>query len=396
MTPNKKYKQAKITGTLVTILSIVVGGVFGLHFYRILDRATAELSSGPEILVSLGSLLYVFALIWIQALIHESGHLVFGLLLGYRFHSFRVGSLMWLKEGTKLKFKRYSLAGTGGQCLMFLPKGKITPKTHLLYHLGGSIFNAICGIACMVGYACCKEALWLGAIFFLTGGMSFIYALSNGIPMRLTMLNNDGHNALSILRDPHGAEAFCDQLRITEEESKGIRMKDMPNEWFPIPSEEAMGNSMVATMGVLAAFRLMEQHKFLEADALMVYLLETDSAMLGYHRGLLTCQRIYIEILRENRWQVLQSFLTPDQKKFMKTMRKNPTVLRTEYALARLSERNPVKAQAIQKEFEALAKVYPYEEDIADERSLMALVDEKAQIYAMIAQRNANRPIGWQ
>ncbi len=396
MTPNKKHKKAKITSTLVTILSMVVGGVLGLLFYRILDRATADLSSGLHLLVYIGSLLYVFALIWIQALIHESGHLIFGLLLGYRFHSFRVGSFMWIKDGGKLKLKRYSLAGTGGQCLMFLPKGKITPKTYLLYHLGGAIFNAICGIACIVGYVCCKEALWPGAIFFLTGGMSFISALSNGIPLRLAMVNNDGHNALSILRDPRGAEAFCNQLRIVEEESKGTRMKNMPDEWFPVPSEEAMENSMATGMGVLAAFRLMEQHKFLEADALMVYLLETDSAMVGYHRGLLTCQRIYIEILRENRWNVLQSFLTPDQKKFMKVMRKNPTVLRTEYALARLSEGNPVKAQAIQKEFEALAKVYPYEEDIADEGSLMALVDEKAQIYAMIAQRNANRPIGWQ
>lgn len=54
------------------------------------------------------------AAIILQIIIHEAGHLVFGLLTGYRFSSFRIGNLMWIKENSKIKLRRLSLTGTAG------------------------------------------------------------------------------------------------------------------------------------------------------------------------------------------------------------------------------------------------------------------------------------------
>ncbi len=389
MNRSKKQKTNSFPEILATLLSGVIGAILGILSYRQLELALVDVPFGSRMLTYLCSFLVIGVACYLQILIHEAGHLLFGLLLGYRFHSFRVGSMTWIKEDGKIKFRKYSLIGTGGQCLMFLPEGEITLKTHVLYHMGGSILNAISGVLCIIGYVCCRGNYYLTAIFLMLGGMGFINALANGIPMKLSMVNNDGHNALSIARDPRGEEAFCLQMRISEAEVKGTAMKDMPDAWFSIPTKDALQNSLVANTAVLACFRMMEQRKFIEADYLMEQLLEIESGMVGYHRALLTCQRIYIETLRENRRDRIQYLLSPQQRKFMKAMRKQPMVLYTEYALALLSEGNHLKAQGIRKDFETVAKTYPYHDDIAESRSLMGLVDEKAQIYATIAQQRS-------
>ena len=43
-------------------------------------------------------LLAIYLAMFIQMVVHEAGHLVFGLLTGYQFSSFRIGSFMFIKE----------------------------------------------------------------------------------------------------------------------------------------------------------------------------------------------------------------------------------------------------------------------------------------------------------
>lgn len=389
MERSKKAKTKSNADVILRILSIIAGAILGILLCRELDHATADLSSGLSLPVILGFFFVLWGAVLLQILIHEVGHLFFGLSLGYRFYTFRIGSLTWIKESNRIKFRKYSLSGTGGQCLMFLPEREITIKTHVLYHMGGSIFNAVSSILCAVVCFCIKEHSYLTLVLWIIAGIGLINALANGIPLKLALVNNDGHNAMSIGKDPKGEAAFCLQMKITEAESKGTRMKDMPDSWFSIPNRNDLGNSMVASTAVLACFRMMEQEKFIEADYLMEQLLGIESGMVGYHRVLLTCNRILIETLRENRQDRIRELLSPMQKKHMSALRKNPIVLRTEYALAQLSERNPSKVRNLRKEFDSIAKTYPYKEDIKDTRKLMALIDEKAQNYTTIAQQQS-------
>ena len=59
-------------------------------------------------------------------------------------------------------------------------------------------------------------------------------------------------------------------------------------------------------------------------------------------------------------------------------MKRFPTVLRTRYLHALLTEKDAAKAADIRAQLERVAKTYPYPADIASERELMALGDEKA------------------
>jgi len=197
------------------------------------------------------------------------------------------------------------------------------------------------------------------------------YALMNGVPMRLGTVDNDGYNALSLGKSPEALRSFWVQMKVNEQMAKGKCITELPADWFTPPSDEGMQNSMTSVMGVFACNRMMVEKKFEEAAALMQHYMEIDTAIVGLHRNLMLCDMIYCELVGENRCEVVSEYLSREQKKFMKSMKKFPTVLRTEYVCALLDRYDPKKAEEIETQFEAVAKTYPYPSDIESERELM-------------------------
>lgn len=172
------------------------------------------------------------------------------------------------------------------------------------------------------------------------------------------------------------------QLKLYEQLASGIRLKDMPDEWFEIPSEKSMKNSMTATMSVFACCRLMDEMKFdiYRTDQTTKKLLEIDTGMMGPELHLLVINQIYCELIRENRQDILDNILDKEQKAFMKSMKDTPSVMRTEYAYALFAEKNDDKATQIKAQFDKISKEYPYQGEIASERELIANADNLIKI----------------
>ena len=93
----------------VLIPAALLGAAGGYFFMWALDPYGMTV-----LLPSLACLILSF---WLQAILHEGGHLVCGLLSGYRFLSFRVGSFTLLRQNGRLVLRRFYLPGTGRQCL---------------------------------------------------------------------------------------------------------------------------------------------------------------------------------------------------------------------------------------------------------------------------------------
>lgn len=360
--------------------SILIGAACGFLIIWYLNSLSVFNGSFIKILLSCMLLLIgMYLALFLQIIIHEAGHLVFGLLTGYRFSSFRVGSFMWVKQNGKLKFKRLSLAGTGGQCLMAPPEMADGKMPFVLYNLGGSFFNLA---SCLVFFGLAlftKNLPYLPALLVMLCIIGIAYALLNGIPLQTGMVNNDGSNALSLGKNSTALRAFWVQLQVNEQISRGVRLKDMPEEWFAIPAPEDMDNSITAATGVFTCNRLMDLHHFEQADQLMEELLEMDCGMVGLHRNLLLCDRIFCELVGKNRPEQVAAMLDAQQQKFMKSMKNYPTVLRTEYTHALLGEKNAEKAASLMLEFEKCARTYPYPVDIESERELISIADLAAK-----------------
>lgn len=369
----KKQQKKKDTNKIPLILGALIGVVIGLFESNYLMQFDSDSILKHYFILIFG----LFIAYVMQTILHEAGHLLFGLLTGYQFSSFRIFSFMWSKENGKICLKRHSVPGTAGQCLMKPPALNDGNFPFLLYNLGGIFLNLYTFLCFLLLTFLCIDSPAL-SVFMLTSALiGLLFALTNGIPYFGILVRNDGHNALTLHKSKAARRAFWLQLTIIEQYSNGIRLKDMPEEWFDIPADQEMQYSTVANMAVLSCNRLMDAHKFEEADALMVHILETESGLSDLHRKSLLCERIYVELITENRWNTVQAMLTNEQKKFMKLMKNSSTVMRIQYAYALLAERDRLSAERIKARFEKICKKAPYSSDVQAERELMELAWEK-------------------
>jgi hypothetical protein len=371
-----KTKRNKSRGKwgqhLLMVFMMAIGGVCGIYIAKYMDNITESNKSIGEIYFSLALLfvgVYVAALL--QIIIHEAGHLLFGRMTGYQFSSFRIGSFLWIKENGAYRLRRLTLAGTGGQCLMAPPEMINGRFPYVLYNMGGSINNFLSVVLFAGAAFLAKDIPIVTTFFMILAVIGVVVGLMNGIPMRLKEVNNDGYNAITLGKDTAALRAFWIQLKCSELSIKGVRIKDMPEEWFEMPSMEAMKNSMIAFLGVFACSRMMEQREFEKAEQTMRELLQGDTGLVGLHRSLMNTELIYCELVGENRSETLADLLSKQQKKFMKAMKNFPSVQRTEYAYALIAEKDTLKAQKIKIAFEKTAKTYPHTGDIANEWELM-------------------------
>lgn len=372
----KKKKKGAVNTILAALVMVLIGVVIGfcggMHM--------GETLSSHGVLGLLVWLVAVFLAAYFQIALHEGGHLVFGLLTGYRFSSYRIGSFMWIRQDGKLHFRRFSLAGTGGQCLMIPPEMTDGKFPYVLYNLGGSIVNLASTVIFFCLHLLCRNTVWwLADTCMIVAIIGATFALVNGIPMRLGV-DNDGRNALSIGKNPQALRAFWLQMKVNEQIAGGVRLKDMPEEWFEMPTDEAMKNSMVATIAVFACNRMMDQMDFSMAQQTMEKLLEADPAgLLPIYRSLLKIDIAYCEMVGENRAEVVEKLWDKEQQQFMKQMATFPSVLRTKYVHSLLVEQNPAATEKIQQQFDKAAKKYPHPHEIATERELMAYAKERVE-----------------
>lgn len=373
----KEKKQSKI---LPMIIGLIPGFIAGFALAWLINWVFDEPPFGLYICALFISTCFVALALILGIAIHEAGHLVFGLMTGYKFSSYRIFSLMWIKdENNKIKLKRFKIAGTGGQCLMTPPDMKDGKIPSTLYNLGGVFANIIIGLIFLVLFFVFIKIKILAAVMMIFALVNISFAMTNGIPMSASGIDNDAKNAIAIKKNPEAMRAFWIQMKINEENSKGVRLKDMPSEWFTLPSEEQMQNSMIASLAVFSANRLVDEKKFEEAVALMARIIDGDSATIMFYKQMLTCDRMYIELIGECRSEIVENMLDTNQKAIMKAMKDFPSIIRTQYAYELLLKQDEEKANNWLETFETIAKKYPYENEINAERELIDIATKKSQ-----------------
>lgn len=342
------------------LLGILIG-------FAIKKLSGGSVDKGQVLLKMMLVFVSIFVGTYLHILIHEAGHLLFGLLTGYRFSSFRIGSFMLKKEGEKLRLCRFSLAGTGGQCLMAPPPWREEGFPFVWYNMGGFLMNffvaAIFGILAVM-FRSNSSVL---TVCITVALMGVFIGLMNGIPIHTETVDNDGSNIREISKNMKARKAFWLQLRVNEEIAKGVMLKNMPEEWFWLPEDADMQNGIVASQAVLYCNRLMDAGELEAAYEAMTALLKKSTAVLGIHRAILSLDCAFCEMLGENRKDVVESFLNEETKNVMKAMKQFPGVLRTQYAYQLLVEGDTEKAQATKATFERMSKTYPNPNELVGE-----------------------------
>ena len=303
---------------------------------------------------------------WVQIIAHEGGHLIAGLLTGYGFVSFRIGSVILTRSATGLRLGILSLAGTGGQCLLSPPALREDGTyPSLWYHLGGCLMNLLCALLALAGLLLTHSAWRVWHLCTLV--IAVVFALMNGIPLHAGMVDNDGMNALRMRKDRDVAMGMYRQLQINAAIAEGLRLRDMPSEWFECTPAQERDNGI---------FRLLRQVDMHDLDAAIdtARKLSHNKKINGIYRGMAENEKQCLQLLRGEKLDASSAEL----KQYRKAMKDSAPVLRAQYMLALLDEQDEVKAAKYARKFDRMARHYPYPNDIAMDRELMNMAREKA------------------
>lgn len=373
-------KKKNAGDVIARVLMLLVGAFCGIFMI---------ISSDPEKLFGGGPrdfavqivicLLCLLAAYFIQAVIHETGHLIFGLLTGYKFVSFRIGNVMFIKSDGRLRIKLYNVVGTGGQCLMMPPpwKGKIPYR---LYNFGGCIANFVFAVVFLAAFVLMNEPGLLRTFFGMLFAVGFGNVLLNGIPLQVGGISNDGRNALSLGKDETVMRAFWLQLYVNGLLSEGERMRDLPEGFFFLPEGEGLEDPIVCTVGVMRYNYYFDVHDFEKAEETAEYMLKAPG-LLGVHRNELLCELMFLRIFRGAEPSEIDSLNTPALDKYIRSTANYVSRRRLAYAYQLLYKKNLTIAEKCRELFEKTVKTYPYSSEIENEKEIMELIDQKREIF---------------
>ena len=311
----------------------------------------------------------------LQVTVHEGGHLVCGLLTGYRTLSFRIGRVLLVKLDGRWKLRSYHIPGTGGQCLMAPPAQEKPP--YRLYHLGGGLANLLLSLLALPGLLMGPPLLrvFSGALVLLGLWM----ACTNLIPRKIGGMANDGYNAKYLGQDPLALRCLSVQLWSNEALLEGYSLADMPEEWFALPQGADLSNPMIAGTAIQSASRLMARGELEEADRAIRRLLHGSGNLLEIYRLELTCEAIYCALVL-GRVREAERLFTPEVRRYCGQTRKYcPGRVRQAYAWALLLENDIKAAGSLRTDFERVAARSPYPGELPSERMLLDQVDQAFQ-----------------
>ncbi|MBF0805764.1 MULTISPECIES: site-2 protease family protein [unclassified Streptococcus] len=306
--------------------------------------------------------LLLFLLFIVVIFIHELGHYIGGRLSGYRLISFRVGSWILVRWDEGLFWKRYTLHGTLGQCLMVPPGSDYNQVPVLLYNLGGPLINILFAPLIFLGLKMAPS--WWSFSLFLFGGLNLLFFLINGIPLKGKIISNDGMNAWELYRSSVAREAFVKQLMVTEGLTRGRRFKDLPEELFYLKSLVEEETSFVSMMNYYWASYLLDKGVYREGREVLNKLVLRQETLPGLLKIFSRLSLLSLELF-ENPSEVDLSILEEKEtKQVLKAMKDYPSILSIQYGIARLCNQDQAEADAIRKRLEKVLQTYPIKAEI--------------------------------
>jgi hypothetical protein len=295
---------------LVFLISCAIGLLIGggvavlftdLTWGQLLDKF-AQIDFVDLLILIAEAILSTIVAVVLSIVVHEGGHLIFGLLTGYRFVSFRVFSLTLIKTDGRYRLKRFALGGTGGQCLMRPPLCAVTDINSRWYNAGGVLMNLLTACIAFVLYyytptdgSRFTEALELFCLIMFI--INIIIVLTNGIPLRMGGIGNDGYNLLHLERRPADKQLLYRLLEANALVQSGTQPKELPTEWFPQPSTVAptdWSDGLQANWQMIAVAHFESQHDWDAAYQLLSDAMAHRQQLLGLFEKELTTEMVFV------------------------------------------------------------------------------------------------------
>lgn len=305
VTPLKKRRKKNGTATLIFFLvCVVIGAVIGFCGPLLMDKGVLKFNIRPPFALKkqflLLYLLLLFVLYYIvctlHTIIHEAGHLVFGLLSGYRFLSFRVFSFTIVKKDGKFSYKKIKVPGTMGQCLMIPPEwNEEKHYPYVWFNLGGGMFNLIfSALSVPLFFLHSPLWAWIAGVFIFAG---VIFGVCNVLPMTMG-IPNDGKNCLLCAKEKKNQKALYLQLKINAMMSEGVMPDEIPEELLKVDEEDSI-NALTLYVHLIKCYKRILEGKPEEAEECLTKMEQSLDTLPAGFANAVDAERLYF-LLQNN------------------------------------------------------------------------------------------------
>ncbi len=372
---DKKRKASKFNPVL--IIYMIIGGAVGFFGADVIDKLI-NVNKYNGIIVTL-FLMIVFCLsFYLSTIIHESGHLVMGLLTGYEFVSFRVGNFTIVKENGKLVRRKFNIAGTGGQCIL-THKTVDNPQDipYFWYHFGGVFFNFLTMLVCIpVILIADNPFIRLG--FVLLAFVSLILGIMNITPTKAMGVGTDGYNLLLLKKSPVDRVVIYKTSVINAMQYQGIRLEDIPDEILTFTDEEKECVLGVAAT-IIEANVLMNRHDFKSAEEIYTEVADNENNA-GLYRNECKCEKMFCMIMNGCSKEEIDGVYDKELKKYIKVT-ENTYISRKRllYAYYLIIEKDNEKAEREYNLAKKMESTYPAKGEYLSEMALIEYVKNTMQ-----------------
>lgn len=361
-----------------TILSLGIGAILGgIMLWTIgfdnLDRMSFFKFVVCYLLMGFG----VYAILIFSTIIHEAGHLVCGLMSGYKYLNFRILSYNFCKYEDGFKLKRFSIPGTGGQCLMAPPEYDDGNFKYKLYLAGGNIATFILFIIEVVVFAFIGIHTFVGRVVLLASVISLYLLILNAIPLQLGGVPNDALDLKSLGKNPKHKKEFWMSLDVNAKNHNGLQMSEVGIDFDAIDDDELLkeidGIAIQIKLNIKVNY-LVSMKRYEEAYVLCKKLID-EKAVVDLYRCELNCDKMFLEIMlgkvskaKKTYSNILKEYINKTHKFMIQRMR-------LMYAYYLLLEKDESKALEEKKCFEKACLSYPDLGEVKSERKLMEYIE---------------------
>jgi len=316
---------------------------------------------------------------FLQIIIHEAGHLVFGLLTGYRFVSFRIFNLILVCEQGKYRLKKFNVPGTGGQCLLTTPPCPVSEIPVVLYNLGGIIANLVVSLLALIPLFAFRNHLYVVTFCIMFIFMGALFFLENGIPMKIGGIGNDGYNLRQLLRHPEKRSFFAIQLQVNALVQNGTRPKDLPDNWFTEFENMDYKDPIQTTTWLMWCSQLIDRGQNEEARIELEKAMNHQKEIVSLVLNETKCELIYTSLLTGHQERAA-SLWTADIHKYSESYKyTTSSKQRLLMAVALFLENDTDKAQRIYDEVLNMRHKYLMQGEVAMDIDLMGQILGKEQ-----------------
>lgn len=311
----------------------------------------------------------------LQILLHEGGHLIGGLLSGYHFVSFRILNWTIIKEEGKVRIKHFSIAGTGGQCLLTPPEKPMKEIPVILYNLGGVIMNLLTATLSLILLITIEKLPYPIELFLIFNCIvGYFLGLLNGIPFNFGAISNDANNMRLLLKDEQSKQTMAHLLHINAFVQKGMRPKEIPERYFTCNEPINYKNPLQINLYLMVIGKLMDEEQWEICYNKLEDLMKHKDEMLDLFVKETASELLFISLItgrKERAQELYTEELARYIQQYAKIMSSKQRIL---CAIALYMEEDRVKAEKIYKKLALQQEKLLMQGEVKMDLALMASI----------------------